>query len=160
MSYQPKFRQLTDEELQELEKEFVQFLCANTVTADDWVKVKEEEPERAHQLIDMFSDVVMEKALTNIKYLEHRQEKELMLFHCKEESMELIGLNVPADADVDLREPASVQAYVENSEDGGLSVFKVEKPYAKSREEEMFDMTNTGCLVSDGALFYLLEKMV
>ena len=60
-----KFRRLTNEELQELEKEFVQFLVSNTVTADDWEKIKEDNPERAEGLIEIFSDIVFEKVISD-----------------------------------------------------------------------------------------------
>ena len=160
-NYQLIYRRLTDSELKELEKEFIQFLCANTVTADDWLRIKAEHVDQAHQLIDRFSDVVMEKALSNVRFLEHRQEKEVMLFHCKDDKLELIGFNVPETFDVDLRDEVSIKNLMNDSSTiSSLSVFKVEKPYGKQRELEMYEMTNNGCLVSDGALFYLLEKML
>ena len=36
-----KYRRLTNEELAELEKEFVRFLVSNTVTSEDWEKINE-----------------------------------------------------------------------------------------------------------------------
>lgn len=156
-----KYRRLTDEELKELEKEFVEFLVSNTITADDWEKLKQENPENAHMLIEMFSDVVMEKVLANIKYLEHREEKSLMLFEFQKEQIVLIGINVTPHINVDLREKNSIQHLIDNNgiEDDAISIFKTIKPYKKTREEEIFEMTENNCLVSDGVLFYALNKL-
>ncbi len=154
-----KYRRLTDEELKELEKEFIEFLVTNTITANDWEKIKNENPENAHTLIEMFSDVVMEKVLSNIKYLEHREEKNLMLFEFQKEEIVLIGIHVAPHVNVDLREQSSIQSLIDNGiEDESISIFKTLKPYEKSREEEIFQMTENNCLVSDGVLFYALNK--
>lgn len=156
-----KFRRLTNEELTELEKEFIEFLVTNTITADDWTKLKKDNPDNAHMLIETFSDVVMEKVLSNIKYLEHREEKSLMLFEFQQKQVVLIGINVASHINVDLREQNSIQSLIDNNsiEDESLSIFKTIKPYKKSREEEIFEMTENNCLVSDGALFYALNKL-
>ncbi|MCP4522438.1 MAG: hypothetical protein GY827_12225 [Cytophagales bacterium] len=155
-----KFRRLTDEELTALEKEFVEFLVSNTITADDWEKLKKDDTNSAHELIDLFSDIVLEKALGNIKYLEHREEKSLMLFECGKEQITLIGVNANENVSVDLRNQDSIQSLLNQGiDDNALSIFKTTKAYQQSREEEIFQMTENSCLVSDGALFYSLNKI-
>ena len=56
MAVQPKYRELTTLELKELEKEFIDYLIVNGITADDWVKIKEEQQEKAEDIITLFSD--------------------------------------------------------------------------------------------------------
>ena len=53
-----KYRPLHPEELENLREDFVQFLAANSIAGDDWVKLKKEMPDQANQLIEMFSDLV------------------------------------------------------------------------------------------------------
>lgn len=156
-----KYRRLTNEELTSLEKEFVEFLVANTITANDWIKLKNENLEHANHLIDMFSDIVMEKVLQNIKYLEYRDTKSLMVFECQKEQIVLIGLTVSDAIDVDLTNQSSIQKLVSENklDDNTISIFKTIKPYQKIREIEIFEMTQNHCFISDGALFYTLSKM-
>ena len=45
MSLEPKYRLLTLEELGELRPEFVRFLASQSITADDWQKMKLESLE-------------------------------------------------------------------------------------------------------------------
>lgn len=157
-----KYRRLTNEELDTLEKEFVEFLVSNTITADDWIKLKNDNIDEANLLIDLFSDIVMEKVLQNIKYLEYREAKSVMLFECGKDRINLIGLTITENIEVDLTNNSSIQELLEKNKinDDTISVFKTIKNYSKVREVELFEMTQNNCLVSDGALFYTLNKMV
>ena len=65
-----KYRRLDLAELKTLEKDFVRFLASNHITADDWVKLKKENPEKVERLLDVFSDIVWSKTLSQIQYLE------------------------------------------------------------------------------------------
>ena len=45
-----KYRILSKEELEPLKDDFIKFLSANTITGEDWVKIKAEKPEEANTL--------------------------------------------------------------------------------------------------------------
>lgn len=153
-----KYRRLSKEELLELEKEFVDFLCSNTITADDWVKLKKQDQEKAEELIDIFSDVVMEKVLSKITYLEHRSAQSLLLFKCLEKEIHLISLTINNTA-IDLTKAEDVKLLAEGElQAKDVNVTRVTKAYQESREREVFEMTNSNCLVSDGSLYYLLDQ--
>ena len=57
-----KYKRLASQELEALEKEFINYLATEQITADEWVKMKETTPEKSEELIDVFSDMVYEKA--------------------------------------------------------------------------------------------------
>ena len=67
-----KYRVLSTKELEPLKDDFIKFLSANTITGEDWTKIKSNKPNQASKLIEIFSDIVWEKSLEKIKYLEHR----------------------------------------------------------------------------------------
>ena len=154
----PKYRPLSSQELQEFEKEFIEFLSANTVTADDWVTLKAENPEKAEQLIDLFSDVIMESVLQKIQFLELRSKNELMAFQCLEDKILLAGMrsNDPAS---DFTNPDFIQQGLQQPP-ADLKIFTSEKPYDKPRERELFEMTQAGCLVTDGKVFKALSLAI
>ncbi len=58
-----KYRSLSQEELKPLEEDFIKFLAANTVAAEDWDKIKKDDPKKAEGLVEIFSDIVWDKAL-------------------------------------------------------------------------------------------------
>ena len=86
------FRKLTEDELEELKEEFVQYLVANGVDAELWEQLKKDEPEKSDLFVQQFSNVVFQKSLEKIEYLEHRTPSDVKLFHCGKETIDLIAL--------------------------------------------------------------------
>ena len=102
------FRRLNNDELAALEKPFINFLVANTVTGDDWVKMKIREPERASKMIDIFSDFIFEERLRTVQFVQHQEPKELRLFKCTDEKILLIGVQVAENSVIDFTEEADL----------------------------------------------------
>lgn len=154
-----KYKRLTVEELQHLEKEFVHFLSSAQITAQDWEKMKKNESEKAEELIDVFSDLVYDKVMSKMKHLEYRDEKTLNIFNCLEDKIVLIGLRVKEHSQLDLTAPDVFTQWNENTA-SAVNVIKTERGYVKERGVEVFELLQTGCLITDDRLFNLLTEMV
>jgi len=157
-----KYRRLTNDELAELETEFVRFLVSNTVTGDDWEKIKTENPERAEGLIEIFSDIVFEKTITKIEYLEMKTPKDLKIFRCNKDEIELMGMKMEGESDLDFTHdisPEEMMAKLQSS-NAKLQLYSANKKYKDgNREQEIFQMMQWGSLISDGKLFHLLQTL-
>ena len=154
-----KYRRLSNAELQELEKDFVKFLATTHVTADDWVKLKKNDPLKVEELIEIYSDIVYDKTLKNLAYLEFKTPHDIKTFHCQPEKMILMGIAVPKDSGIDLTQDVSSQEIMEKLKQSGqdLQIYTAEKRYNGEREKELFQMMESGCLISkDGYLFKTL----
>lgn len=155
-----KFRRLSKEELQDLEQEFVQFLVANTITGEDWVKLKEEEPAKAEGLVELFSDIVFEKVVKNVQYLEFRTPDDIKTFHCLDDKIIMNGLRMEGEAEIDLTTdlpPAEMFQKLQQS-DVKLQIYTAEKGYVPDREAELFRMLEGGAKISrEGQLFQAIE---
>ena len=157
-----KYRRLDLAELKTLEKDFVRFLASNHITADDWVKLKKENPEKVEDLLDVYSDIVWNKTLSQIQYLEFIRPTDCKLFYCKEEEIHLLGLSIVKDAGMNFLQinlvtdlPELIAEYKEQ-----ISVYSSKKAYQKDREKELFDLLESGCLISkEGHLFQLLDAL-
>jgi len=147
-----KYRLLNAEELQELEKEFIDFLVLNGITADDWVKVKKDQA-KADRMVELFSDVVFEKILRQINYLKHVSKSSIKTFHCQEDSIHLIGIDSD-DPELDL---SSIEILKTDSTSKHLKIYQASKSYHPTREEELYRMLESGCLKSDGSVYKMLE---
>jgi len=147
------FRRLTDDELEELKEEFIQYLVANGVDSDLWERFKKDEPENAELFVQQFSSVVLQKSLEQVEYLEHRTPTDVKLFFCGKETIDLIALK---SSSVDLTNMSEFTA----EDFKNVEVFKASKPYAKEREVELFDMTEKGCVITTHTLYNLLKQMV
>lgn len=159
-----KYRLLTQEELKPLEEDFVKFLSANTVAADDWEKIKKEDPKKAEGLIEIFSDIVWDKALEKIKCLEARTEKDMKVFSFQdEESMEMIHLKIGSDKDFSLIDQEDLKK-VTNGEaslaDFDPELYTGKRDLKKDRKREIFEMMEQGCTPCPEALYYALENMI
>lgn len=158
-----KFRRLDKEELQEMEPEFIRFLAANTITGDDWEKLKAENLEKAEGLIEIFSDIVFENILKKIEYLEIKTPNDLRTFHCEAEKIKMIGLKINGESSVDFtknQDPTQIMSLLRLS-NAKLQLYKGEKSYAKEREVELFElMEQQGALISkDGHLYKTLAQL-
>ena len=156
-----KYRRLRHDELHELEPEFIRFLASNTVTADEWEKVKTNQPEQAEKLIELFSDIVFQKTLENIKYLQRRSRTELQTFFCESDKIHLRGLRIEGQSAIDFTKNQSPQEMIQQLQSSAaeLQIYRAEKAYAKSREQELFDMMENGCLISKGEMYQLLDAL-
>ncbi len=155
-----KYRILTIDELTDIENEFVRFLVSNGVTATDWVKIKEENSSKANGLIEIFSDIVFDKVLGKVKYIEHRSRHDIKTFRCLDDKIELLGLRVNNAADIDFTEIQSLEkmmTHLKNAPKGSVQMYSAEKAYKNENpKKELFDMLENGGSISDGKIFEAL----
>ena len=147
-----KYRRLSLKELKALEKEFVEFLAVNGVDAPKWQELKAENKLQADHFIDAFSNVVMEKSLQNICYIEHKTETDYKIFHFGDEKAEMIGLKSQG---INFLEEDMAKISLEKVE-----LIKGTKAYDKTREIELFDLMQKGCTVAERKQFALLKQLV
>lgn len=158
-----KYRLLTNEELEPLKEDFIKFLSANTITGEDWKKIKEEKPNEAERIVGIFSDIVWEKSLEKIKFLEHRDHKHLKVFKCSEEHIHMVGFEVKsAEAPSLLAEDT-----FERIASGKLpfstlkaEFYQSEKEYDNNRHLAMFNLMEQGCTPCTEAYFYGIKSLI
>lgn len=157
-----KYRKLTQAELQELEKEFIQFLATNQITAQDWGKLKVTSPDKVNGLIEVFSDIVFDKILSQVEYLEWKRKSDIRTFKLEAEKIEMLGVRIVGPSTLDFRgddTPEQMMAKM-NSANANLQLFAGEKAYNKSKQMEAFQLMEQGALISkDGAMFKALRTL-
>lgn len=142
-----KYRRLSIDELNELEKEFVDFLIVNGITADVWVELKKKETEKANSIIDSFSDVVFEGVMRKVKFLNFITPNSIKCFQCLEKEIILVGVDSDDSTSVDFTN-ADWQNNLKN-----IKVYNSSKSYQNIREVELFNMVQKGASIGDGVLF-------
>lgn len=145
-----KYRILTKEELKSFETEFVNYLVVNGIPADDWEKMKAEEPEKASKIVELFSDVIMEGVLRKVNFVEIRQKAYVQSIQFMTDAMRMVAISCK-DPQMDLREIDSSKIKASS-----LELFEIhqgEKKYDEIREQIIFDYVQKGFEVSDGKLF-------
>ncbi len=150
----PKYRHLTKDELESLEKEFVEYLVVNGITADEWESMKSDRTEDAERIIALFSDVVFEGIMRKTKYIEYRSKQELKAFQCLADQIVMMALE--GDELSDFTDDSFVKKSM-TSPPEGIKIFSARKAYNKQRELELFEMLQQGCQISDGNVFKALS---
>ena len=157
-----KYRPLHSEELENLREDFVQFLAANSITGDDWVRIKKEMSDQANQLIEMFSDLVWDKVLGNINFLEMRASKELRVVRFADEKIQMIVLKVNSD-DFDFTNPEHIKAIAEGALDlnsSGLEILKGDRDYRAEKKMEVFVMMEEGARPCKEVFWKSIQRMI
>jgi len=154
-----KYRILSNEELSHLEEDFKHFLIVNGVHAEEWEALNKKDVDKAVQLVEVFSDTVLQKVYEKIEYVEFRSVDTCMVFHMCQEKIELISIHRKASSEVDLSSVDSIHEALKNDAEQ-LNFFKTEKPYSKNREAEIHEMIEQGCVLSSSQFWTALSLSI
>lgn len=153
-----KYRVLNAEELSVLEDDLKAFLIVNGVDGSVWEKINQQDPEKAIQLIELFSETVLQKVYEKIQFLEFRSEKSCLVFKLNKEDIQLISLQLDPTSEASLATPESIHALLQNNNNHQLNIFQSQKTYIKNREEEIHEMLTQGCIPSSSEFWVSLEN--
>ncbi len=152
-----KYRYLTPEELQLLEEELIQFLIVNGIDGPEWEKINKENPDKARELVGMFSDVVIHRSLEKVKFGEQSTRSRFFIFAFHEDEVELLGCQSKnSESDISTFE-LLMQEILNNPSE--IELFRQSKKYQHNREQEIFTMMNNGLLLSEQSRYDLLLKL-
>lgn len=157
-----KYRILTRDELEELESEFITFLVTNGITGEDWIRIKAEDSGKSQQLIAIFSDVVFEKILSTVHFLEHRQKDIIRIFKFDEDKVIMNGIRVEGQTAIDFTRDQDATTLIQlfQLSAGKLKIFTAEKGYKKDRLLEIFDLMQSGAqILKNDRLFNTIEQL-
>jgi len=149
-----KYKLLTQAELEDLQKEFIDYLAANGIDADYWQKLKKEHVEKANKIVAFFSDVVYESILRRVSFMDLISKNEISSFQCLEDAIIVVGIRSEDDR-IDFLK-GDVNTYLQNSSDK-FKIYTSKKDYGEVREMELFKMMERGCIISDGSLFKIIS---
>ncbi|AZQ44458.1 DUF6495 family protein [Nonlabens ponticola] len=154
-----KYRRLTQEQLEELHQEFITFLATQSITGDEWEKIKKEKPQVAEDELDIFSDLVWERVLTSAQYLEHISPQTMNLFELQEKQMSLISIIV-GDDKIDITTSTGYQWLQKNLMDEEVKIFTANKSYGEDANADKFKLIETGASITKGDLYRYFDDLM
>lgn len=155
-----QYRRLTREELEPLAEDFALFLATNSIDKKMWDEIKSNDAEKAENLLDIFSDMVFEKALKSAKFLERISETEMHCFAFFEKQAHLISVRFVQKNNANFFEKNTLQHIPKLLQNGTLEMVQGTKTFAKSREQEMFAVMQTGAVLCKGELYQNLLALI
>jgi hypothetical protein len=154
-----RYRRLTEVELQQLEKKFVDFLVLNGIVADDWARMKTNTPQKALSMIDIFSNMVFETTLKRIEYLRHVSPKELRNIRVSDKKINILSLQ-NSNPKLDLTNERHLEKiFSDDAMLEGISIYSAEAKHKTSREQTVFELMESGYRACDAQFFDYLQKL-
>ena len=144
-----KYSRLTKEQFETLHEEFAKFLATQSIDQPQWEEMKREKPSLVEEELDLFSDLIWEKTLKKAVYLENTAVSQAFLFEIGTESMQLRVLRCN-NADVDLTNSEGWEWALQHVQENAVELMISEKVFGTDREQEIFDLIQQGCTLSDG----------
>ncbi|MET1259713.1 DUF6495 family protein [Flagellimonas sp. DF-77] len=154
-----KYTRLSKEQLEELHQEFINFLATQSITAEEWQKIKSDTPEVAEQELDVFSDLIWEGVLSKVKYLENVSERHMHLFELNEKEMKLISVKV-LNPHIDLRTTEGFGWFKRNFQSEFVEYLTAAKSYSADKNKDKFDLIQQGGVITKGELYQWFDQII
>lgn len=154
-----KYARLTKEQLEELHPEFITFLATQSIDKIEWDDIKKNRPNVAEQEIDIFSDMIWEKALTNVSHIDHFSKNYIFLFKCYQNEVLsfVIKTNNPQ---IDFVSADGINWLSENLFSDEVEITRGKKDVSENRNESLFEIIKQGGIISKGELFTKLDSLI
>jgi hypothetical protein len=99
------------------------------------------------QLVDLFSDNVLQTVYEKVNFLEFRRPDSCIVFQMGKTEQALVAINRKADSQHDLSSVESIHAALTNHINE-LDFFQSKKAYTQARETEIHLLLEQGCVLS------------
>ncbi len=154
-----KYRRLTKQQLEELHPEFINFLATQSITADEWQKLKTEKPQVAEEELDVFSELIWEGVLKNVSYLENISASHMHLFHCGDKEIKLISTKI-LNPDIDLTTKVGFEWFKKNWQSDFVEYLTASKAYSEDHNLDKFKLIEQGAVITKGDLYRWFDEII
>jgi hypothetical protein len=154
-----KYTRLTKEQLEELHPEFINFLATQSITSDEWSRIKTETPKVAEDELDVFSDLIWEGVLSKVAYLENISAQQMNLFFLTDKEMKLIAVKV-MNPKIDLTTKVGFNWFKKNWQSDFVEYLTASKAYTEDKNLDKFKLIQQGAIITKGELYQWFEKMI
>ncbi len=154
-----KYARLTQEQLEELHEEFINFLATQSITASEWETIKNHKPDVAEEELDVFSDLIWEGVLSRIEYLENISAQHMHLFWLTDKEMKLISVKV-RNPEIDLTTSVGFAWFKKNWQSDYIDYLTASKAYSQDPNQDKFDLIKQGGVITRGDLFRWFDEII
>lgn len=145
-----RFRRLTKEELFALETEFKQFLIIHELYDEEWRALAENDPNKAEQFIELFSDLVLHKVFDEVSFLVHFTSHLVSFFDLRESVLKAYHIKYLGPETI---ENESDLKTILMEQFDQIELFKGEKARNKEKAEEVYELIQKGSEICTESLF-------
>ena len=155
-----KYQRLTSSELENLQDDFIRFLASQGIDSDAWQKMKSEDISSAEKVIDIYSDLVYDQALTKCQFLEHLSAKEFKAIRFDDNEAFVIGIRVKEGSPINLNTNNFQKDVSQGLSSSEIEIFSATKKHEKLREQEMFEWIKNGAYMANEVWFKQMKQLL
>tara|TARA_B100001287_G_C22686052_1_gene533701 strand:- start:3401 stop:3901 length:501 start_codon:yes stop_codon:yes gene_type:complete len=151
-----RFRKLSKIELEALSEELIQFLVVQGIDDDLWRDINKNYPQKAEELVALFSDTVLQKVYAKVQYLSFISEQVFSIFKIQDEEIVAIVIKNKSKtlAFKDLQ--SVLDRTSKNTND--YEVLTATRSLGNKILDEIHTLSENGCLVADEELWQYFKK--
>ncbi len=154
-----KYTLLSKEQLESLHQEFAVFLASQSIDQKEWERIKKENQILVNQEIELFSDMVWEKVLDNVSFLEHFTQNHIFLIHTQKEIFYSIIISTN-QKNIDFCEKEGLD-WLEQNWNSNEIIFKTGKKIIESDpNQEIFELIKKGATITKGELYQKINLIL
>lgn len=151
-----KYRVLTTSELEPLNEEFLKYLLVANITPETWELLKRENPRACEKHIETFSDLVYDKILKDVRFIDVLSKDRVEVYQILQASMRLIAVENKTLGNFDFLEGDWSKLNLSTT-----NIIQGNKAFQENRESEVFALLQKKhATISDGTLFKNLALLV
>ena len=159
INFKMKYARLTLEQFEELHEEFSLFLASQSIDKKKWDELKSQNSNIVAEELDLFSDMVWNRTLEKVEYLENLSENHLFLFKRQKESIDLILIKSEEKAPSLVAEDGW-QWLIKNLKHSSITVFKSSKAIDGDFKVAMFGLIKNGASIANANRFEQIKSFL
>ncbi len=154
-----KYTILSKEQLETLHEEFAIFLATQSIDKKEWDIIKKNKPELVQIEIELFSDMIWDKVLDKVMFLEHFIPNHIFLIHTQKNIFQSIIIST-SNKDVDFCTKEGLD-WIEKNWNSKEIIFKTGNKNIESEFNfEVFELIKKGATISKGELYQKINLIL
>lgn len=154
-----KYARLSKEQFEALNQEFATFLATQSIDKNTWDVMKENNITETERQLDLFSEIIWERVLSQTQYLEHFSKNQIVLFHCLESQIKSYIITTLDDKN-DFLTVSGLEWLVKNLFEETVEIRIGKRDYNSERNLFLFQIIKEGAILSDGKFYNQLHEIL
>jgi len=143
-----RFRNLTEIELEALSEELVQFLIVQGIDGDLWLEMNQKSPQKAIELVSLFSDTVLEKVYSKVQHMSFLSTQIFSIFKIEGSVMQAVVVKNKA-TNKPFKNIEQLIDLTSASENETFEIMCATRELEDKILDEIHRLTEQGCLIAD-----------
>ena len=152
-----RYHKLTEKQLHQMHREFSIFLSSQGIDKKKWNFIKQNKSKEVSKYINLFSDIVWEKILTNCEFIDFLSPDQIFLFETNKKIAHLLVVKLKSE-NLDLTTSRGFEYMLKIVHEDSVELFEASKSYTPSRNLFIYNQLKKGAIITKGERYKRLKS--